>query len=174
MFASSVRWPTYRLSTMSDGVAERHRARLAFEASLRALDQQQRVLEDIRSRTGVLLAAASLSASFLGARAFDGHASVALSLLALVSFVVTLLLGILILTPRARFVFSTAGSVLYRDLHDLDDPSEQHRHTAYWLDAFWEANKSPIQRLTRQFEVAAGALVVQILCWVLAVTVTLS
>jgi len=159
---------------MSGESPERHRARLAYEGSLRALDQQQHVLEDIRSRTGVLLAAASLSASFLGARAFDGHASVILSIFALASFVVTLLLGILILTPRAELIFSTAGRALYRDLLDVDDPAEQHRHLAYWLDAFWDANRSPLQRLTRQFEVAAIALVVQILCWVLAVTATLS
>jgi hypothetical protein len=115
-----------------------------------------------------------VSASFLGARAFDGHASIVLSILALASFVVTLLLGILILTPRAELVFSTAGRALYRDLRDVDDPAEQHRHLAYWLDAFWDANRSPLRRLTRQFEVAAVALVVQILCWVLAVTATLS
>jgi len=147
---------------MSDGIAEPHRARLAYEASLRALDQQQRIVEDLRARTGVLLAAASLSASFLGARAFDGHASIALSVLALTSLVVTLLLGILILLPREAFVFSTAGTMLYADLHEVEDPAEQHRYLAHWLDDFWEANEPPLRRLTRRFEVAAGALVVQI------------
>jgi hypothetical protein len=78
---------------MSGESAERHRARLAYEASLRALDQQQRIVEDIRARTGVLLAAASLAASFLGARVFHGHASLVLSVLALASLVMTLLLG---------------------------------------------------------------------------------
>jgi hypothetical protein len=159
---------------MTDATAERQRANLAYEASLRALDQQQRVLEDLRSRTGLLLAAASLSASFLGARAFDGHASVALSAMALTALAVTLLLGILILTPRTSLVFSTAGTVLYRDLHDLDDLADQHRYAAHWLDAFWEANRRPIRRLTRHFEVAAWALVVQTICWILAVAATLS
>ncbi|HEX4806068.1 MAG TPA: hypothetical protein VFU94_09215 [Conexibacter sp.] len=159
---------------MSDRGAEHQRARLAYEASLRALDQQHKVLEDLRSRTGLLLAAASLSASFLGARAFDGHASVALSAIALVALAVTLVLGIVVLMPRPELVFSTEGTLLYADLYDVDDPAEQHRYLAHWLDEFWEGNELPIQQMTRRFEIAAGALVVQVLAWILAVTATLS
>jgi hypothetical protein len=62
---------------------------------------------------------------------------------------------------------------LYADLHDVDDPAEQHRYLAHWLDGFWEANEAPLSRLTRRFEIAAGALVVQIVSWVLALTATL-
>ena len=47
--------------------------RLAYEAAQRALDKQERLLEELRSRTGLLLAAASLAASFLGREAFDGN-----------------------------------------------------------------------------------------------------
>jgi len=36
---------------------------LAYEAAQRALDKQERLLEEMRSRTGLLLAAASLAAS---------------------------------------------------------------------------------------------------------------
>jgi hypothetical protein len=116
------------------GNEEQQRARLAYDASLRALDQQQRVLEEIRSRTGILLAAASLSASFLGARAFDEHGIAALSFLALVALVVTLVVGTLVLVPREEFVFSVSGTVLYEDLAEVDDQAEQHRYVAYWLD----------------------------------------
>ena len=44
--------------------------RLAYDAAQRALDKQERLLEELRSRTGLLLAAASLAASFLGREAF--------------------------------------------------------------------------------------------------------
>jgi len=37
--------------------------RLAFDAALRALDKQESVLDELRSRTGVLLAASALAAS---------------------------------------------------------------------------------------------------------------
>src|SRR5437870_1509368 len=41
--------------------------RLAYETALRGLDKQEELLRELRSRTGVLLAAASLAASFLKA-----------------------------------------------------------------------------------------------------------
>ena len=97
---------------MAGGV-EQQRAALAYEASLRSIDQQQKLLEEIRSRTGILLAAASLSASFLGARAFELQGVGPLSLLALGALVTTLVTGIVILVPRQEFVFSLSGTVLY-------------------------------------------------------------
>jgi hypothetical protein len=43
-------------------------AELSYDAGVRALDLQERGLEQLRARTGVLLAASSLTASFLGAQ----------------------------------------------------------------------------------------------------------
>lgn len=40
---------------------------LAYETALRALDIQERGVEQLRARAGVLLAASSVTASFLGA-----------------------------------------------------------------------------------------------------------
>jgi lipid-binding SYLF domain-containing protein len=44
-------------------------AEAAYELALRAIDQQERRLNELRSRTGTLIAAASVAASFLGAPA---------------------------------------------------------------------------------------------------------
>jgi hypothetical protein len=44
---------------------------LAYTTAIRALDRQERSLEELRARTGTLLAAASLVASFLGAQTID-------------------------------------------------------------------------------------------------------
>lgn len=46
-------------------------ARMAYDASLRSLDKQDELLSELRSRTGLLLAASSLAASFLGEPALD-------------------------------------------------------------------------------------------------------
>jgi hypothetical protein len=48
-------------------------AELAFEQSQRRLDKQERVLEELRARTAILLAASSLAASFLGKRPSAGQ-----------------------------------------------------------------------------------------------------
>ena len=61
---------------------------LAYELSLRSLSQQESVLNELRERTGTLLAASSLVASFLGARAIGeglGWATV----VALIAFAVS-------------------------------------------------------------------------------------
>jgi hypothetical protein len=52
---------------MSSGVL----AELSYEAAVRALDLQERAIEQLRARTGTLLAASSLTASFLGAQAIQ-------------------------------------------------------------------------------------------------------
>lgn len=41
-------------------------ATLSYQAAVRALDLQERAVDQLRSRTGTLLAATSLTASFLG------------------------------------------------------------------------------------------------------------
>lgn len=46
-------------------------AELSCEAAVRALDVQERAIEQLRQRTGTLLAASSLTASFLGAQAIQ-------------------------------------------------------------------------------------------------------
>jgi hypothetical protein len=45
---------------------------LGYELALRGLDHQESTLDDLRTRTGTLLTATALVATFLGARALDG------------------------------------------------------------------------------------------------------
>lgn len=65
---------------------------LAQEFASRSLAQQEDVLRELRTRTATLLAAASLTASFLGAAAIDRDGLSVWSVLALVSLGVTVLL----------------------------------------------------------------------------------
>jgi hypothetical protein len=64
--------------------------KLAYEAALRGLDKQENLLEELRTRTGVLLAASSLAASFLGQQAFQNPSPRGLAITALVAFVATI------------------------------------------------------------------------------------
>jgi hypothetical protein len=43
-------------------------AEMSYDTAIRALDFQERDVEQLRGRTGTLLAASSLTASFLGAQ----------------------------------------------------------------------------------------------------------
>jgi hypothetical protein len=64
--------------------------KLAYEAALRGLDKQEGLLEELRTRTGVLLAASSLAASFLGQQAFQNPNPRGLAITALVAFVASI------------------------------------------------------------------------------------
>jgi hypothetical protein len=148
---------------------EQQRARLAYEVSLRALEQQRHEVAELRSHTGILIAAASLGASFLGARALAGHASPAPTLLALAALVTTLVFGTLVLVPRDSVTSSVDSGSLYEHLAEIDEPALQHRQLATWLDSSWMRNRSSIVKLKMCFQLAATALVVQVVAWTVAI-----
>lgn len=89
--------------------------RLAYEAAQRALDKQERLIDELRSRTGLLLAAASLGASFLGREAFAGDPKDGLATTALVAFLVAVAGSVYVLLPKSeKFVFALVGAGLLR------------------------------------------------------------
>ena len=137
---------------------------LAYEAAQRALDKQERLIEELRSRTGLLLAAASLAASFLGREAFAEDPKRWLAALALLAFLVAVAASVYVLMPkRDKFVFSLVGSGLYEGLYEVkDDLAEVYRRLAYDLDRFWDANDDELQKLFVGFRLAAAGLTAEI------------
>ena len=146
--------------------SERGLEQLAYELSLHALGQQEGALTELRARTGVLIAATSIVASFLGARAAESGGRAWLNLLGLAAFAVSILASGYVLLPQQGLVFSLQGSVLLEA--ESDDPEglpETYRRLAYWLDGYRRANGGTIGRLTFGFGVGAGALVVEAILW---------
>jgi hypothetical protein len=135
--------------------------RLAYEAAQRALDKQERLIDELRSRTGLLLAAASLAASFFGREAFAGHPKSGLAILALTTFPGGRRRQCLRAPPEERKVHLCAG--LYEGLYNVkDDLADVYRRLAYDLDRFWEDNDVELQKLFRAFRVAALGLSAEI------------
>jgi hypothetical protein len=149
--------------------------RLAYEAALRALDKQERLIDELRSRTGLLLAAASLAASFLGREAFAGHPKRGLAILALVAFLLAVGASVYVLLPKTgKFVFAMVGAGLYEGLYELkDDLGEVFRRLAYDLDRFWDDNDVELQKLFRAFRLAAVGLSAEIVILIAMVSDTL-
>jgi hypothetical protein len=148
-------------------------AQISYEASQRALDKQERLLDELRSRTGLLLAASSLAASFLGRPAIDADQP-ALAVLALGAFAISITGSIYVLLPKRNLVFSLIGGEVYEVLYEFrDDVSEVHRRLAYDLDRFWETNDRVMQQLLWGFRISATALVLEILLLLASMTGTL-
>jgi predicted acyltransferase len=138
--------------------------KLAYEAALRSLDKQEGLLEELRSRTGVLLAASSLAASFLGQQAFQHPHPTELVVVSLLAFVASIGASVFILLPKKNLIFSERGAGLYEGLYSIrDEMAEVYRRLAYQLDRFWDDNDKTIVKLTRSYKVAATALVIEIL-----------
>jgi hypothetical protein len=146
-------------------------ARLAYEASLRSLDKQEHLVQELRSRTGLLLAASSLAASFLGESALDG--SILLATPALIAFAVSVGASLYVLLPSKNLVFSFAGSRMYEELLVVGTIHDAHRLLAYDLDRYWGANDAIVASLLRGFRLATIALAVEIVLLLASVGATI-
>lgn len=143
-------------------VAPTELERLAYDVSVRTLDKQEALLAELRSRTGVLLAASSLATSFLGQEAFRRPSLVAM-LVIVCAFVLSIGACVFILLPTSRFIFSLVGPSVYEQLYPLrENPGEIYRRLAYDLDRFWEANDQRLQSLFQAYRIAAAGLVTEI------------
>lgn len=139
---------------------------LAYELSLRALAQQESRLDELRTRTGTLLAASSVVTSFLGPRAIDPDGVGTLAVVALAAFAVSVIgcVSILILNPR--LVFGFRGTRVFEEEYaPRESINEAHRRLAYWLEIFFDRNQPTLNRLFVLYQVAAVALLAEVILW---------
>jgi hypothetical protein len=148
--------------------------RIAYDSAVRALDKQEKVLEELRARTGILLGASSLTVSLLGATALDRPQSVALVILALGAFVASLGASLFVLLPREGFVFSLNGPEIYEELFEFRlDVAEIHRRLAYDLQRFWDGNDFLLAPVRRAFRLATWTLALEVMALLLLASDTL-
>ncbi|MEJ7656890.1 MAG: hypothetical protein WKF33_07660 [Thermoleophilaceae bacterium] len=143
---------------------------VAFDQSIRAIDRQQWSLDELRSRTGTLLAAAAIVASFLGAQALRGSSVDALAVSALVAFGATVALSLYVLRPLGGvWKFSLGAKTMLEDW--ADDPertvADMHRFLAEMLEKHWDSNRKHLDRLYLVFCGAQLALALEVVLWTL-------
>jgi hypothetical protein len=135
----------------------------AHRIAAQALGQQEQALTELRTRTGTLLTAASLIASFLGGQALAREGLSLWILLALGAFGISVVLCIYVLLPKDGLIFALDAPETYGALYEVrDDDEEVDRRLAYWLQSFREANHPTVKRLTSAFELAGFALLAEI------------
>lgn len=149
---------------------------LSYDAGIRALDLQERAVGELRARTGTLLAASSLTASFLGAQTIAHTSSMAgFEILALVALTASIGLCVYVLLPKEGFVFSLNAPGMYEELYSLaDDEDEIKRRLIYWLEDYRRANQDKMDRLSEFYFGAAVALVAQLVFWSVALAAIIS
>jgi ABC-type transport system involved in cytochrome bd biosynthesis fused ATPase/permease subunit len=140
-------------------------AQLTYEQAQKALEQQERQVNELRQRIGTLLGAAALTASFFGVAAV-GRDGVSLPVvMAGVALAVTVLSGLYVLYPH-ELQFASDARRLYDHLApDREDPERLHLRLAFGLRDTREQNGKRVDQLLRCLAIAAVALVIQIACW---------
>lgn len=150
---------------------EDQRKRLAFDESVRALTLQSSSLDDLRGRTGILLTALSLTATFVGSRALDGGFSTWTEI-ALGLFIVSASFCLAVLWPRGDWGFTfNAKTILNGYAREPNSASlnEMLVDFAEINQENWEANAERLKWLYWCFRVAVLALVLQVPCWLMAI-----
>lgn len=151
------------------------REKVAYDAAQRALDLQSDAFKELRARTATLLAAASLTASFLGGQAIVAAGGLEpLFVVGLFAFLATVLACVYLLLPERKMHFGLEGGPLYERLYrkEIEEPSEVHRVVAYWLDDIFHANLARLRRLFRIYTAAAAALATEVVFWALQIAAT--
>jgi hypothetical protein len=140
----------------------KHFEEVILEEARRAIGIQMASLDELRARTGLLLAASSLSASFLGSAAATGNVSLGfVGGLAVIAFVIAIGACIRVLWPaRDGWIFVTSVKILAEDWIDQDngDVYKMERFVAEKLEKHFDANKQRLDPLFAWFQVAACAV----------------
>jgi hypothetical protein len=140
--------------------------RLAYELSRDEVARQEKALDELRARTGTLLAASAIVASFLGSRAVAANGRAWLTILGFVAFVVSIGAAAYVIAPKPGLTFTFRGGVLLREGEGVP-LNEVERRLAHWLDEYYDANQNIVERLYIGFRIATWAVLAEAMLWLL-------
>jgi hypothetical protein len=149
---------------------------IIYDAGRHALADQEGLVSGIRQRTGTLLAAHALVASFLGAATIRAHGLEFLSWIALAALVAGLGVAAVILAPW-RMTFALDARELYDQLYPQAE-AEAEAETLGWLaqagvtyQSFREANGTKVTVMSVLSALLGLLMIVQTLAWLAALAV---
>jgi hypothetical protein len=150
---------------------------IACEAGRAALAEQEALVAGIRQRTGTLLAAHALVASFLGATTIRAAGIETWSWVALASLVLGRVAAAILLAPWT-LKFSVDARHLYSQLY-AEAEAETDAGTLGWLasagygyQALRNANRERVKLMSRISGALGVLMIVQTLAWLVGLAVT--
>jgi len=147
------------------------RAEVIYRESVRALDLQSASVDELRARTGVLLAAASVATAFLGAEAFKLHGFWWVNVLAAIVFVGVVLLALFILMPKGGWEFTYNADVLqqYYLTEKKATLTQMYLSMATGHAESRLSNKKLLDCRMEVFAYACGALGLDVVLWLIGI-----
>jgi hypothetical protein len=148
--------------------------KVAYDEAVRALSEQQAAIDSFRTRAGLLLSAAAITTSFLGARALDSGDSNLAVWLAMASFTGVAVVSLAILWPR-RWEFTANPRDVIQTYIEAVEPApieELHRDLSLHMHNSYIENRKGLEQLTAFFQIASGLLAVEVILWIVAIAAT--
>ncbi len=150
--------------------------RLAYDAAVRAIEDQARVLEGLRSRAATLVAAAALVTGFLGEAALtraDTVTPFSWIGVAIAAFVATAASSFVILWPvHVRFSVSAADILGLVDERKREsrpvNATEAYSEIAIRLELMYDENARRVRLLLWVFRAAILLLSIEVAAWTVA------
>jgi hypothetical protein len=149
---------------------------ITYDAGRSALGDQETLVSGIRQRTGTLLAANALVASFLGAATIRAQGLEAFGWIALVALVLGLIVSAVLLAPW-RLKFAVDAREIYDELYEQAS-AEAEADTLGWLAAAgygYQALREENARKVRRMSWLSGAvgilMIAQTISWLAALAV---
>jgi hypothetical protein len=156
---------------MPDLEAHRGRYTLAFEEGGRALDAQERAVNELRSRAGVLIAAAAITTSFFGSRAVTGGELTSAGWIAVAAFALAAATVLAVLWPWRDWEFSATPRDVIETYIEAAEPLslvEIHRDMALHRSASWLSNAQLLGRLYWAFRAGLMLVAAEVAAWTVA------
>jgi hypothetical protein len=148
--------------------------KVVYDEAVRALSEQQGVIDSFRTRAGLLLSAAAITTSFLGAQALKGGDSNLATWLAMVGFAGVAGVSLAILWPR-RWDFTANPQEVIRTYIEAEEAApieELHRDLSLHMHNSYIVNREGLEQLATFFQVASGLLTTEVILWIIAIAST--
>jgi hypothetical protein len=142
---------------------------LSYDEAVRSIEQQRRQLDELRTRTGTLISAASISIAFLGATA-AAHTAKRFPLeflWALIPFGLAIVLCTLILLPYKGWSFALRADAI--QAFDGQPPPQVQLGLAKILETANDTNDSRIKWMSGAFAIAALLMLWSIIAWIVII-----
>ncbi len=146
---------------------------ITYDAGRHALADQEAFVASVRQRTGTLLAAHALVASFLGGAVLREGGSSAPTWVALAALVAGLVVAAILLAPW-RLRFAADARDLYRALQDAPPGPGAASYLAgagFAYQELYTSNVTRTQRMSSLLAVLAILMVAQTLFWLTALVI---
>jgi hypothetical protein len=146
---------------------------ISYEEAVRALSEQQGVIDSFRTRAGLLLSTAAITTSFLGAQALDGGAT-PIVWLAMAGFVGVATVSLGILWPR-RWEFNVDPREVveaYIEADHLTPIGELHRDLSLQMYGSYVENRQGLGQLAVLVQFATSLLTIDVILWITAIAGT--